>query len=112
MPKSPRGWHSAAAHGIAYLHAPGRLATLGAMSKKRPRRTTPLTAANDNLLGVKPSLRYVWSVYRAAARARWVSRIVASMTDEAIEVAARSRPRSPPMPDAGGAWCRRNVVTA
>jgi hypothetical protein len=58
------------------------------MFKKRPRRATPPRAANDNVLGVKPSLRYVWSIYRAAARARWVCRVVASIADEAIEVAA------------------------
>jgi hypothetical protein len=56
--------------------------------KLRQRRETPLRAANDNKLGVRPSLRYVWSVYCAAARARWIGQVVASTTDEAVEAAA------------------------
>jgi hypothetical protein len=58
------------------------------MPKKPRRRETPLRAANDNKPGVKPSLRYVWDVYRAAARARYVGQVVASTADEAIEAAA------------------------
>jgi hypothetical protein len=30
----------------------------------------------------------VWSVYRAAARARWIGQVVASTADEAVEAAA------------------------
>jgi hypothetical protein len=31
---------------------------------------------------------YVWSVYRPAARARWIGQIVAASADVAIEMAA------------------------
>jgi hypothetical protein len=31
---------------------------------------------------------YVWSVYRAAARARWIGQVVAASADAAIEAAA------------------------
>jgi hypothetical protein len=33
-------------------------------------------------------MRYAWDVYRAAARARWIGRIIASSADAAIEAAA------------------------
>ena len=56
--------------------------------KPRQRRETPLRTSNHNQPGVKPSLRYVWDVYRAAARARYVGQVVASTADEAIEAAA------------------------
>jgi hypothetical protein len=57
---------------------------------KKPRRQTalPAQAANDNKPGAKFAQRYVWSVYRAAARARWVGQVVAGDADEAIEAAA------------------------
>ena len=55
--------------------------------RPRPRRETPAQAANNNNPGVKPSPRYVWDVYRAAARARYVGQVVAGTADEAIEVA-------------------------
>jgi hypothetical protein len=58
------------------------------MPKKQRRRETPAQAANDNKPGVKPSLRYVWSIYRAAARARWIGQVTASTDDEAIEAVA------------------------
>jgi hypothetical protein len=32
--------------------------------------------------------RYAWDVYRAAARARWIGRVVAPSADAAIEAAA------------------------
>jgi hypothetical protein len=32
---------------------------------------------------------YLWSVYRAAARARWVGQVIAADADEAIEAAER-----------------------
>jgi hypothetical protein len=63
--------------------------SLGMPKKPRQRRETPLRVANDNKPGVvKLSLRHVWDVYRAAARARYVGQIVASTTAEAIEAAA------------------------
>jgi hypothetical protein len=31
---------------------------------------------------------YVWSVYRAAARARWIGQVVAASADAAVEAAA------------------------
>jgi hypothetical protein len=55
---------------------------------KKPRRRTPAQAANDNKPGVRPSLRYVWGVYRAAARARYVGQVIAVDADEAIAAAA------------------------
>jgi hypothetical protein len=57
---------------------------------KRPhqRRETAVQAANDNKPGVRPSLRYVWDVYRAAARARYVGQVIAADADEAIRAAA------------------------
>jgi hypothetical protein len=57
-------------------------------AETRRRRQTSDRAANDNKPGVTPSLRYVWSVYRVAARARWIGQVVASTADEAIEAAA------------------------
>jgi hypothetical protein len=70
------------------LHARGRSADdVGSMPKKPRRRATPSRAAND-MPGVKPAQRYVWSVYRAAARARWVGQVTASTDVEAIEAAA------------------------
>jgi hypothetical protein len=45
-------------------------------------------SANDNMRNAAPMQRYAWDVYRAAARARWVGRVIASTADEAIEVAA------------------------
>jgi hypothetical protein len=56
--------------------------------KPRQRRGAPLQAANDNQPGVKPSLRYAWTVYRAASRARWIGQVIASTADEAIAAAA------------------------
>jgi hypothetical protein len=32
--------------------------------------------------------RYAWDVYRAAARSRWVGRVIAHSADAAIEAAA------------------------
>lgn len=49
---------------------------------KRPR------PSNDNARNPPPMPRYAWDVYRAAARARWVGRVIASTADEAVEVAA------------------------
>jgi hypothetical protein len=72
----------------ATLRAPPSSADGAAMQKKPRRRETPAPAANDNKPGVRPLLRYVWSVYRTAARARWVGQVVAADGDEAIEAAA------------------------
>jgi hypothetical protein len=44
--------------------------------------------ANDNGPHAPPLQRYAWDVYRAAARARRVGRVIASTADEAIEAAA------------------------
>jgi hypothetical protein len=49
---------------------------------KRPR------PSNDNASNPPPMPRYAWDVYRAAARARWVRRVIASTADAAIEAAA------------------------
>ena len=56
-------------------------------NRQRRRREMPLRDANDNMPSVKPPLRYVWSVYRAAARMRWMAHVIASTADEAIEAA-------------------------
>jgi len=45
-------------------------------------------SANDNQRKALPMQRYVWDVYRAAARARWVGRVIAPNPDAAIEAAA------------------------
>jgi hypothetical protein len=49
-----------------------------------PRRPTSTT---DSRPDAKPMQR-AWNVYRAAARARWIGRVVASTADEAIKAAA------------------------
>jgi hypothetical protein len=49
---------------------------------KRPR------PSNDNKQNAKPLQRYVFDIYRAAARARWVGQVVAPTADAAIEAAA------------------------
>jgi hypothetical protein len=49
---------------------------------KRPR------PSNDNARNAPPLQRYAFDVYRAAARARWVGRVIAISTDAAIEAAA------------------------
>jgi hypothetical protein len=51
-------------------------------------RSAVMRAANDNDLCSAPILFYAWDVYRAAARARWVGRVVAGDADAAIEMAA------------------------
>jgi hypothetical protein len=81
--------HSAGVPGTGYIACTWPLGQcFGTMPKKpHQRRETPLRAANDNK-PVRPSLRYVWSVYRAAARARWTGQVVASTADEAVEAAA------------------------
>ena len=54
----------------------------------RQRRDETAQAANDNKPNAKPVVRFAWDIYRAAARARWVGRVIAADADEAIEVAA------------------------
>jgi hypothetical protein len=49
---------------------------------KRPSRS------NDNSRNRPPIPRYTWDIYRAAARARWLGRVVAGDATEAIEAAA------------------------
>jgi Ser/Thr protein kinase RdoA (MazF antagonist) len=59
------------------------------MPKKPPRRRDMhARAANDNKRNSPPLQRYAWDVYRAAARAKWVGRVIASTVDAAIEEAA------------------------
>jgi hypothetical protein len=53
-----------------------------------PARCAPAKAANDNMPGVKPAPRHVWSVHRAAAPPRWIGQVIAADATEAIEVAA------------------------
>lgn len=53
-----------------------------------PRRDMSARAANDNVSGATPRMRWAWDVYYAAARARWVGRVEASYADEAIQAAA------------------------
>jgi hypothetical protein len=55
-------------------------------SMKRP-RTSP-QSANDNDPDAKLPVRFVWDVYRAAARARYVGQVVAADADEAVNAAA------------------------
>ncbi len=50
-----------------------------------PRRPS---TANDNKRNAPPMQRYAWDVYRAASRARWIGRVIASDAAEAIEAAA------------------------
>jgi hypothetical protein len=45
-------------------------------------------SANDNRRNATPTVRFAWDVYRAAARARWIGRVVAASASEAIEAAA------------------------
>jgi hypothetical protein len=58
---------------IAPVRSPGQC--VGIMPTKPRRRAPPTWAANDNKPGAKPAQRYVWSIYRAAARARWVGQV-------------------------------------
>ncbi len=44
--------------------------------------------SNDNSRNPPPMQRFAWDIYRAAARARWIGRVIASTADEAVEVAA------------------------
>jgi hypothetical protein len=78
---------------IAPVRSPGQC--VGAMpNKPRRRATPPAHAANDNKSGVRPLPRYVWDVYRAAARPRWVGQVIAADVTEAIEAAAVEYPYS------------------
>ena len=43
--------------------------------------------ANDNKRNAKPTRRYAWDVYRAAAHAWWIGHVIASDADEAIRAA-------------------------
>jgi hypothetical protein len=52
-----------------------------------PPRRQP-RAANDNRADTKPAQRFMWDVYRAAARARWVGQVIAITSDEAVASAA------------------------
>ena len=56
------------------------LANVADMKRPRP--------SNDNAKNSPPLQRFAWDVYRAAARARWVGRVIASSADAAIEAAA------------------------
>jgi hypothetical protein len=51
-----------------------------------PRRKPPI--ANDNQRKPQPMQRFAWDIYRAAARARWIGRVIASSADQAVEAAA------------------------
>jgi hypothetical protein len=44
--------------------------------------------ANDNKPDALPLQSYAWDVYHAAARARWVGRVIAHSADAAIKAAA------------------------
>jgi hypothetical protein len=44
--------------------------------------------SNDNKRNAKPLPRFVFDIYRAAARARWLGRVVAPTAEAAIEAAA------------------------
>jgi hypothetical protein len=55
---------------------------------KKPRRRTPAQAANDNKPNAEHVVRFVWDVYRAAARSRWIGQVIAADAGEAIEAAA------------------------
>jgi hypothetical protein len=52
------------------------------LGMKRPR------PSNDNKRKAKPLPRFVFDIYRAAAWARWLGRVVAPTADAAIEAAA------------------------
>lgn len=47
-----------------------------------------LRPSNDNKRSTKPRQRFVFDVYRAAARARWIGQVVAPTADAAIKAAA------------------------
>jgi hypothetical protein len=55
-------------------------ANLPGMRRPRP--------ANDNNPNSPSLQRYAWDVYRAAARARWIGRVIAPNADAAVEAAA------------------------
>ncbi len=73
--------HSATAP--ATLPRPAAAANLAAM--KRPQHQRP---ANDNDPNPPLMARWAWDVYRAAARSRWVGRVVAHSAEAAVEAAA------------------------
>lgn len=52
------------------------------------RTLSPARAANDNDANAKPMMQFAWDVYRAAARSRWVGRVIAASADAAVEEAA------------------------
>jgi hypothetical protein len=48
----------------------------------------PRGPANDIRPNTKPRQRFVFDIYRAAARARWIGRVIATTADAVIEAAA------------------------
>jgi hypothetical protein len=52
------------------------------------KRQSSLRGANDNARNPPRMQLHAWDVYRAAARARWIGRVVASSADAAVETAA------------------------
>jgi hypothetical protein len=58
------------------------------VSRHHAEDTTPTPRRHRPGRQDKPSPRNAWDVYRAAARARWVGRVIAADAHEAIEAAA------------------------
>ncbi len=46
------------------------------------------TSANDNRRNPLLLQRFAWDIYRTAAQARWIGRVIAGIADEAVETAA------------------------
>jgi hypothetical protein len=67
------------------LHGRGCTTDNASAKPKRSRLPRP---SNDNSRTAKAGPRYAFDVYRAAARARWIGRVVAHNADAAIEAAA------------------------
>jgi hypothetical protein len=67
---------------MTLFRAIGRPVSSRAMPRRKP------LIANDNKPDAPSMQRFAWDVYRAAARARWIGRVISSTADEAIEAAA------------------------
>jgi hypothetical protein len=72
--------HPAVSHRTGYIAPSWRSGQSASMKRLRP--------SNDNKRNPPPMARYVWDVYRAAARSRWVGQVVAATADDAVKAAA------------------------
>jgi hypothetical protein len=89
------GVHSADVLGTDDIACVGPLGQSRLMSRTpRQRREMATQAANDNKANTRPTVRFMWDVYYAAARSRWVGQVIAADATEAIEAAAVEFPFS------------------